>query len=425
MNYNFSFKVNNLFFSFIYIIVFTLAYEKFLFFYFEYVGFEMYNKIDYQLLIPIFIILIPVFFYRGFNTVSSAIASLIYILLYVPIILTFYFASRLGLAYTIFIQFVFSACMLLLFLSDYIHVKINQFKTTIKFNHIFKICLILCLYICLIYRNNLKFVSFEDVYELRSENNDLGSDVFTSYLSSWLYNVFVPICFSYGVFYKKYMGIFIGIISCVVIYMATASKAAILLPFIYLGFFIVLRKNSFNLLSTILKLLSIIIFILLFIDFNFISSILLSRTIGNGGLLTFWYFDYFSIHPKTYFSHVNIVEFIFQIYPYGNLGVGQVVGPYYWGELMNANANFWATDGIASFGVFGIVVITLIVFIFLVLLNSITKKHNKVFVLYCFLPFILSLTNTSFFSSLLTGGGGMLALFFMFNQDESSLNKSI
>ena len=414
------FKIKNLFFALLYVILFILAYKQFLYFYFEYAGFEINNDINSNILFSILFALVPIFFYHGFRYVSSAFSALIYILLYIPIIITFYFISKLGAYHTISIQLLFCICMIILFLSDCLSFKIKHFNYTIKVRYIFSICLVLCLYLLMIYRSNLRFVSFDDVYEQRADNNQLGTDLVTSYFSSWLYNVFIPICFSYGIFYKKRVGLIIGIAGCVIIYMSTASKAAILLPLIYLGFFLIVRKNIFIFLEKTLKYLSVIIFGLLSVDFNFFSSILLSRTIGNGGLLTFWYYDFFLNHSKTYYSHINIINLFTQNYPYGNKGLGQVVGPYYWGDLMNANANFWATDGIASFGLFGVLIITIVVFIFLVFLNGVTKAHDKLFVFYCFLPFVLSLTNTSFFSSLLTGGGGLLTFFFMFKKRDYS-----
>jgi hypothetical protein len=145
------------------------------------------------------------------------------------------------------------------------------------------------------------------------------------------------------------------------------------------------------------------------------------RTLSIGGLLNVMYFNFFSSHPYTYFSHVNIINFFTGIYPYGNKGLGQVVGSYFLSDDLNANANFWATDGIASLGVVGILLISILVYYFLVLINGVSKGLNIVFVSLVFIPLIGSLLNTSFFSTLLTGGGFLLIFSLMFIE-KSQLN---
>jgi len=135
------------------------------------------------------------------------------------------------------------------------------------------------------------------------------------------------------------------------------------------------------------------------------------RIAGNGGYITMWYHDFFSTNPYTYYSHINFINAVTGAYPY-DVQLGQVVGGEYWGD-MNANANFWATDGIAAMGFWGVATITFLLFFTLVFFNSITKKINPLFVLLLTIPFIYSLLNVSLFSTLLTGGGFLVLLFFI------------
>jgi hypothetical protein len=405
----------NLFYGLMYVLSFIFIYEKYLFFYFEYFGFLMNRSTNIEILFSVLFSIIPIYYHKGFTSISSAISSFIYILIYVPTIIVFYFNSSNDV---FLIQLLFCFCMIFLFLSDRFNVKTISFKNVINSNHIFILTSTVTIYVIYIYRSNLQFLSFYDIYELRSDNDNLLVGSFDIYIFSWLKNVLIPICFAYGIYYKKRMGLFIGLISCIVIYMAIGSKASLLLPVIYLGIYFTLRKNVINWLRTSLKYLAISIFVISFFNFGMLPSIVLARTIGNGGLLNFWYYDYFLNNPYTYWSHINLINYFTDSYPYEGFQLGQVVGMEYWSLEMNANANFWATDGFAAFGIYGVIIITFLVFLFLIFLNGITKKHNLNFVLICYIPFVLSLTNASLFTSLLTGGGILLCIFFLFNQQE-------
>jgi hypothetical protein len=124
------------------------------------------------------------------------------------------------------------------------------------------------------------------------------------------------------------------------------------------------------------------------------------------------FFQFFQDHPYTYYSHINIVNAITHTYPYDD-SLGNVVGGNFWAVKMNANANLWATDGIAAAGVMGILFVNLILSYVLYILNYATANNNKLFVILLFLPFISMFLNTSIFTSLLSGGVFLSVLFLL------------
>ena len=406
-------KVRLISYASLYSFSFVIAYIYFLNFHQEYYGFEINVITDYYIIFTFLISLIPIYFYNGYKNISSGISIFIYILLYVPTIFTFYFSLKSENHQEIYVNLIFCFSMCLFFLVDKINLKPISIKQTILPIHVLVFTLLLTLYVLFIYRNNLRIVSFEDVYDLRRENDVYGKSIVEIYLTAWLYNVMLPLCLTFGIILKNKISFIIGMVGCFVMYISTGSKAALLLPIIYIGIYFLIRNNYKQIFKNSLKYLSLIILLLTQIEFSFFTSILLSRTIGNGGLMTYKYFDFFSNNPNTHFSHINIINKITNNYPYKDSMVGQVVGREYWGSTMNANANFWATDGLASLGLYGVPIISIIFCFFLIFLNSITRKQNQLFLLLCCLPFILNITNTSFFSSLLTGGGFLIVIFFM------------
>jgi len=376
----FNIKVENLkkiIYTIGYCIIYILCYIFFLNRYFEYAGFTLYNMDIAFITLSVLIAVFPILFYKKYKAISSFITSFIYILLYIPIIITFALGSNLPMIKIIEIQIGFLICMVFLFYADrFVIIKGYSFRLLknknikkIMFTIIISITIVLTLYVVFLYQDNLRLVSFgEEVYKLRTENNKYGTGLIAGYLSSWLSVVFIPICLAYGLIYKKKLFFIVACISSLIIYMATGSKGIILFPFLFfvcnIFFKLVFKKNIY---IKIVFILFIFLLILFFIpDSAYIiraaKSIIMWRTIGNGGYLTIWYYDFFSKNPHTYYSHINIINAITENYPY-DVTLGFVVGRAYWSPNLNANANFWATDGIAALGMPGVIIITFIFFI--------------------------------------------------------------
>ena len=93
--------------------------------------------------------------------------------------------------------------------------------------------------------------------------------------------------------------------------------------------------------------------------------------------------------------------------------MGYIVGAEFWSADMNANANFWATDGIASMGIFGILLINIIFSLVLYVLNVVSSNTNKLFVILLFLPLISAFLNASTFTALFSGGAFLSILFLL------------
>jgi hypothetical protein len=133
------------------------------------------------------------------------------------------------------------------------------------------------------------------------------------------------------------------------------------------------------------------------------------RTFAVNGLMTAWYYDFFQRNPQTHFSHVTGVNWVLR-YPYAN-PLGIEVGSFYSGNITaDANGHFWATDGLASFGLPGILLISVFcAFVFWVL-DSVAEKHDPRLAALVISYAAYNLANIGIFTSLLSGGLGLLML---------------
>jgi hypothetical protein len=415
--------VVNVGFALAYALIFWWCYVAFLNGQLESFGYDLYRHDTGFIAMSVLVAIAPILCYRGTRALSSIVAVMIYIALYVPIILMFALGSPRHPDEILRTQLAFFIGMCLIFLADAADIR-NPFQLSVRRNLMPMVVVLTAAstgYILLVYGNSLSFSSFgDDLYAQRAANEGLGSGLITRYVSSWLMTVLSPLCVGYGLFAKRYRYVWAGAVASLVLYMAAANKIAILLPIASVGLYVVMRNRLSPVFPTIVGAVVAAVAALMVISpmpgtpLFLATAILLNRTIGNGGQITMTYYDFFSAHPQTNYAHVNGLNLLTPPYPYGDVPIGQVVGQFYWSPFMNANANFWATDGIAAIGAPGILVASVACVATLAALNAITREFDHGFVAVAFLPFITVLLNQSLFSSVWSGGAFFLAVFFLF-----------
>jgi hypothetical protein len=413
-------RASHLVLATLYALVFWRCYLTFLHPHFGYVGYDLFERPALFLVASLLVAIVPIVAFRGVRAVSSAISVFVYLVLYVPIIITFALGSSKPLEEILTVQVTFMAGMFVLFLADVVIIR-SPLKLDLRFDLmpvVLGITVLSTLYMLLIYREGLRFSSFGDeLYEQRFANEALGTGLLTRYLGAWLTTVFMPICVAFGLRRRRLRYTLAGVAAAVALYVGAANKLHILLPFVAIGFYRLQRGRLDAMMPIVAMGLAVAIIILSGMTPGttafFASGILLNRTIGNGGQLTMAYYDFFSFHERTWLSHVHGLRLFTQPYPYGSAEVGQVIGQFYWSPFMNANANFWATDGIAGLGLWGVLLISVLTAMLFVVVNAVTRRHDLFFTVLCFLPFVTTLLNQSLFSSVWSGGAFFLMIFFV------------
>jgi hypothetical protein len=139
--------------------------------------------------------------------------------------------------------------------------------------------------------------------------------------------------------------------------------------------------------------------------------VILLRTFSGNGLVTAWYYDFFQRNPLTYYSHIMGVRW-FVHYPYANL-IGYEVGSHYMGTNANldATAHFWATDGLEALGLPGVLLISVFCALVFWVLDSAARRHDPEFGALVTAFAAYNLANLSLFTTLFSGGLGLLILF--------------
>ncbi len=215
-----------------------------------------------------------------------------------------------------------------------------------------------------------------------------------------------------------------GVSGAVIIYMITAEKAVLTMP-IFVAMLYFMQKSRWlflkstwffgGLLATTILFCSLLHDV--FYPAEFISVYFVVRAIFIPGLMTINYSDFFGSTEYTYWSQLNLVN---QIVPPPQTfasspnwpSLGHLVGIEYLRlPKLNANANFVASDGCASFGNLGVLVAFLLFALYVKTIDVVSSGKAIAFSSAIVLPIALNVTNGSILTAFTSFGGAATLLF--------------
>jgi hypothetical protein len=266
------------------------------------------------------------------------------------------------------------------------------------------------------------FASINDVYSVRTPAKHVfESAPAIAYVSQILANVMNPFLMGYGVSYRRRSLFVLGVMGDLLLYSTAAVKLNMVAPIAIVIFYHTLKRDRGGWVPTMAMLFAAMFFLLTGLAvglqpgplFN-IASLLLVRTFTIPGSEMGEYQHFFSNMPHTYLGHVTGINH-FLPNPY-QLSMGEEVGSYFgvigkYG-LSNANASFFAMDGIGGFGLGGILVMGVLCAVVFWILDSCARDYELKFSVPLLAMVIMSLTNVSLFTTLL--GNGLIIWMILF-----------
>ena len=253
--------------------------------------------------------------------------------------------------------------------------------------------------------------SLSNVYDVRLKARATlaGAGRLVGYQLRWLSEAVNPYLMATGLSEKKTWLFVAGAIGQVMIYSFDATKSTLgSIVLIVAVFFLVTR--SFRLRASSLALAFTALFwVVALVDGMFrigLTGLLTRRLFAVPGLLTSVYYDFFSNHDRFYWLHTTYAKLLGMSglnYP-DYRSPGFLIGDVFFGNPEgNANANLWA-DGYANAGVFGVLLVTIIFMAILWIYDSVSaKKDIRVALLLIAMP-TFAVTNTSLLTALLSHG---------------------
>lgn len=289
------------------------------------------------------------------------------------------------------------------------------------FSSLFAVCNVI---LFVAFRHNLHLASLNEVYASRFQASAiLQESVALSYVSSALSNVMNPLLIAYGLSVSRYKLAALGLLGQVLVYATAAMKSVLLSPLLIIVFYYSLKhhrgawatKVAFLCAGTFVVLTALVIGARPGFLFNVASSTLM-RSFALPGLSVAQYQYFFEHFPHTHLGHVHGVNLLFPN-PY-QMPLGLEIGNFYTdvgsGHIQDANANFFAFDGIAGFGLPGIPLMGLLCAAMFWALDCSAKRYPIAISASALTMCTVSLANVSLFSAFLGGGFLLWMLVFLF-----------
>ena len=272
------------------------------------------------------------------------------------------------------------------------------------------------------FKGMMHVASFDDVYSVRTPAKQLlEASPGIAYISQFLATVMNPLLMGYGLAFRRRSLFILGTMGEVLLYSTAAVKLQMAAPIVVLLFYFSLKKDRGGWVSKVAMVFAGMFFVLTTVAigvqpgplFN-IAFLMLVRVFTIPGAEMGEYQHFFHNMPHTYLAHVGVIS-RFLPNPY-ELPMGEEVSSFYgltgkYG-LTNANASFFAMDGIGGFGLPGILLMAVLCAIVFWILDSCARDYDLKFSVPVLAMVIMSLTNVSLFTTLL--GNGLIAWMLLF-----------
>lgn len=270
---------------------------------------------------------------------------------------------------------------------------------------------------------------FDSMYEQRDILDERQTGALLRYGISWLVSFVIPVLAITALQLRgarRAKLLVFCAMAYFVIFGLTATKTSLLAPLIILAIYWTLAPTRLSFVKKfVLGFTAIVCLPFVLVEFDFLNAVTpLYIAVANfrifavPQLLYVQYFDFFNNHAHTFGSHINLVSSLIR-YPYDE-PVFLIIGEYFYpGSNMTANAGAWAQDGIAGFGLGGIVVVSILITVILRMLDSASRFHDPAMVGGALAMLTLFLSNASIFTTLLSGGL-MVAIFLLWYTGRSA-----
>lgn len=416
----------------IYALAYDFMYENFVYKLFSYIGNIDYVEIGIEnRVLWILLSVLPFAAYRGLTKLSSFFSLFLYLFVYLPFIHAIFVAYNISQLQIYSYSLAMMVIMISLFKlgGEWTLLRDIVVKPQISLRTIEIITLVLTLLYVAIAHSSMHFVNIftqsADMYAYREQNSEVESLGGIAYVQGWLFGAFYPfLLVSYLKMKRRKMAL-LPLIGYFLLFAVDMQKMTFLMPFALIFMYYVISLNEEKICNYLHSFMMVCILIISLVLYIFqddeivftLAAIVLLRTVCVAGWLTQFYIHFFNENPYTYYSHINIVNYITESYPYTE-PLGKVVA---YGS-QNANANFFLTDGVAACGLVGIVMIGLFFATILMFINSISARYKKSDMFIIFMPTIAYFLNASIFTTLLSSGLFILIILVACFKDDIKMN---
>jgi hypothetical protein len=406
----------------LYVYSFHTAYTVYLARYWDWWGFHSYPKEPREFVIAFAIASLPSIWLKSkADRPSMLFMWVIFVVIYVPsIVVSYNISNNPNLELSLLWIFLLAGFAIMAFIIECAPIGIRRINLPRKHSTGLLVGFGLFFFVIILAVNgrHINIFAFTDVYKQRAIAGKVESSAIASYGYWWLSVALLPFGLLWGLHYRKWLLAITCFMAQIVMFGVAGSKLAGLTAFATPFLYFAAKKKIASFGVFFIWLFALIVAGATFFAQSgqgiagIVISTLLGRTLGVPGLTTLQYYNFFEINPHTYWSHINFIG-LFVDYPY-SMPLHYLFGSRLYGsELLSLNANFWATDGVAAFGLIGILLISILAGITLRAIDEASRHMPGCLTVAWALAPAMALSNIGLFTAILSQGLGVMILIAM------------
>lgn len=257
--------------------------------------------------------------------------------------------------------------------------------------------------------------NFDSIYGLRAETELRGV---WGYFLNWSTKAFAPFYFVYFYFNKKKIPLLVVVTLQLLMYLSFGNKAFLFSIGILILMTLIMRRGRFvkEFIISMSALNLLAYFTDKFLNVDILRRAIPYRLVYIPAQIQYQYYDFFKGRDKLLFAE-GLIGRVLSIQSPFTESISRVIGMYYSRSGLGTNANTGIiSDAYANGGVFGVIVISILFGVVLLFIDSTTKKLPLYVTIGSLSYITFVLNDTGLFTTLLTGGMGiMILLLMMFN----------
>ena len=271
--------------------------------------------------------------------------------------------------------------------------------------------------------------SYSEIYSLRFSYREQASSGFAvaPYFLLWCAKVLIPLLLTWAMVRKRWFLLVFAVFLQLLMFSISGHKSFILSLALVTGTLWLYRAE----LGGVLFLTAILVVTLLaamiyyLFDNTLLVHILLRRAFMVPGMLTGFYYEYFSNEGFAFYSHSFADGLVYS--GYERSPAFQIGRIYFGRDETSANANFWA-DAYANLGHIATILATSLLVFILKFINCLAEKRERLMVVGVSIVPMWTLLESSLQTTLISHGlvlALLLAVTLPRQEDRSSVNASI
>ena len=339
---------------------------------------------------------------KTMEKVSYVFLQLHFIIMVIPMLTLYAFMDESSI-FMFWVIFFFDMQIIIMRIAP--NIKLVRIKNSKKILKYLIVAISIFVYGSMIKANgipSLRALSFINVYDIRAK---VKYPFLMGYMVAWQAKVVNPFLMSTSLIEKNKIKLLIAILMQLLIYLITAHKSFILIPFAIIAVMFIVKKANFIVLGSVLAPIGIYISYLADKLFNILllPSLFIRRFLFVPAQLKFYYYSFIKENEYLYFSEGMIGKLLGLKSPYGIKFV-HLIGYLYFNNVNTGANTGYLADGYANMGVFGMLLVTALLIVIFIIIDSISQYAGKEITVGLSLFLIMGLNDGALLTTLLTGG---------------------